>query len=171
MPQQQPPPPPSHGQPYYYPPPPPPRRKWPWVVLGLFVFVFVIGSLGDSDATSTTSPGQQRSPVAVLEEPGALGALPTNTGAEGDVKVTKCAMGGNAIGMADIEVRITNSTDRVQSYFVTVSVNDAAGNRLTEANGASNSVRPGQAATAELLASAVDGAASCAVANVTRFPS
>jgi hypothetical protein len=29
-------------------------------------------------------------------------------------------MGGNAIGMADIEVRITNSTNRTQSYMVTV---------------------------------------------------
>lgn len=93
----------------------------------------------------------------------------TNT-AEDDVKVAKCETRGNAIGMAGIEVRVTNSTDRVQSYFVTVSVNDAAGNRLTEANGASNSVRPGQSATAKLLAGAVDGAVSCAVANVTRIP-
>lgn len=169
--QQQPSPPPS-GYGYYPPPLPQKRPKWPWLILGPVAFFFVIAiATGDGD-TPATSSGAQRSPVAVQDDaPGAFGIVPTNADVEGDVKVTKCDMSGNAIGMADIEVRITNSTSRVQSYLVTVSVNDAAGNRLTEANGASNSVRPGQAATAELLASAVDGAASCAVANVTRIPS
>lgn len=74
------------------------------------------------------------------------------------------------IGMADIAVRITNSTDRVQSYWVTVSVNDSAGSRLAEANGASNAIRSAQSANAGLLASGVEVAVSCAVASVTRIP-
>jgi hypothetical protein len=166
--QQPQPPPPGYG---HYPPPPPQKtRKWPWVVLAVVAFFVVVG-IASGDSETPASLGTQGSPVAVQDEaPSIFGALPSNN-AEGDVKVTKCDTGGDAIGMADIEVRITNSTNRTQSYMVTVSVNDAAGNRLTEANGASNSVSPGQAATAELLASAVDGAASCAVANVSRFPS
>jgi hypothetical protein len=72
--------------------------------------------------------------------------------------------------MADIQVRITNTTSQVQSYWVTVSVNDAAGNRLAEANGASNAIRPGQSAIAKLLGPGVSGGVSCSVAKVNRFP-
>ncbi|MGH3935573.1 MAG: hypothetical protein ACRDS1_11465, partial [Pseudonocardiaceae bacterium] len=87
-----------------------------------------------------------------------------------DVVVSRCNTTENIIGMADIAVQITNSTNRVQSYWVTVSINDANGNRLEEANGAANSIRPGQSATATLLASGVEGAASCEVADVSRIP-
>jgi hypothetical protein len=86
-----------------------------------------------------------------------------------DVSVTGCGNDGTAFSSAT--VKITNSTDRVQSYLVTVSLNDAAGNRLGEANGASNSVAPGQSATTKLLGGATTGVASCAVASVNRFPS
>ncbi len=97
-------------------------------------------------------------------------SLPATSEAMSDVSVTKCGSDGS-LGLSSATVRITNSTDRVQSYFVTVSVNDAAGNRLGEANGASNSVAPGQAATTELIGGATEGVASCTVANVTRIPS
>jgi hypothetical protein len=68
-------------------------------------------------------------------------------------------------------MRITNSTDRTQSYWVTASMNDAVGNRLGEANGASNSVAPGQSANAQLLGTDAKGVTQCTVANVTRMPS
>jgi hypothetical protein len=142
--------------------PPSRNRRWAWAVGGIFALI-VLGSLinsgnGDNSATSTASTTPN------------FGTFSTTASAEDDVTVSKCQTRGDVIGMADIAVRITNSTSRVQSYWVTVSVNDTAGNRLTEANGASNAIRPGQSATAKLLASAVDGAASCAVANVTRMP-
>jgi uncharacterized protein DUF4190 len=96
-------------------------------------------------------------------------SLPATSAAMSDVSVAEC--GGGSLGLSNVVVKITNSTDKVQSYFVTVSVNDSAGNRLGEANGASNSVAPGQSATAELLGGATEGVASCTVANVTRIPS
>jgi hypothetical protein len=144
------------------------NRKWVWAVGGVFA-LFVLGGLinsgnGDNRATSTASTASTATTTP------SFGTFATMASAEDDVIVSKCVTSGDVIGMADIAVRITNSTSRVQSYWVTVSVNDAAGNRLTEANGASNSIRPGQAATAKLLAPAVDGASSCAVANVTRIP-
>jgi hypothetical protein len=86
-----------------------------------------------------------------------------------DVTVTGCD-GSGPFGMATVTVRITNPTDRVQSYLVTASINDASGARLAEANGASNAVAPGQTATAELMGSAADGAANCTVARVVRTP-
>jgi hypothetical protein len=112
----------------------------------------------DTGSTSTTS----KTPT--------FGSTSTTTSAEGDVTVSKCDTNGNSIGMADIAVRIINSMSRVQSYWVTVSVNDAAGNRLTEANGASNSVRPGQSATAKLLASTGRWGGLGTVANVSLIP-
>lgn len=97
-------------------------------------------------------------------------SLPATSAALSDVSMAECG-GGGPLGLSNAVVKITNSTDKVQSYFVTVSVNDSAGNRLGEANGASNSVAPGQSATAELLGGATEGVASCTVANVTRIPS
>ena len=103
---------------------------------------------------------------------GSLGApVDATTGAAmADVTVSECD-GSSQFGLAKVTVKITNSTDRVQSYLITASVNDAAGNRLGEANGASNSVAPGQSATAELVGGAAEGAANCTVASVNRIPS
>jgi hypothetical protein len=103
-----------------------------------------------------------------LRGPPAVPALPTNN-AESDVTITKCG-DADQFGMNTVTVRVTNSTDRTQSYLVTASLNDAAGNRLVEANGASNSVAPGQSANAELLASGAKGVSQCTIANVTRIP-
>ncbi len=124
----------------------------------LFAVLMVAGMNAAVDSfTASTDP--LRAPVGAT----------TDTAMQ-DVTVSECD-GSNQFGLAKVTVRITNSTDRVQSYFVTVSVNDAAGNRLSEANGASNSVAPGQSATAELLGGASEDAANCTVASVNRIPS
>ncbi len=112
----------------------------------------------------TATPGSAGGPLTGS-------SLPATSAAMNDVSVAKCGGSEGPLGLSNVAVRITNSTDRVQSYLVTVSVNDAAGNRLGEANGASNSVAPGQSATAELLGVGADGVAGCTVANVTRLPS
>ncbi len=44
----------------------------------------------------------------------------TTGAAMADVTVSECD-GSNQFGLANVTVRITNSTDRVQSYLVTVS--------------------------------------------------
>lgn len=118
-------------------------------------FLVVVGACANSGTSSSPS-----APFA---------ALPTNN-AERDVAITKCG-GDDQLGMNTVTVRITNSTDRTQSYLVTASMNDAAGNRLGEANGASNSVAPGQSANAQLIGTGATGVAQCTVANVSRIPS
>lgn len=97
-------------------------------------------------------------------------SAPATSAAMSDVSVTECGGSDGPLGMSNVAVKITNSTDRVQSYLVTVSVNDAAGNRLGEANGASNSVAPGQSANADLLGAGAEGVANCTVASVSRIP-
>lgn len=118
-------------------------------------FLIVVGACAN--------PGTPSSPSAPFA------ALPTNN-AEGDVAITKCG-GDDQFGINKVTVRITNSTDRVQSYWVTASMNDKAGNRLGEANGASNSVAPGQSANAELMGTGAKGVTQCTIANVSRMPS
>jgi hypothetical protein len=75
-------------------------------------------------------------------------------------------------------VKITNSTDRTQSYMVTVGVNDPEGARVGEINAISNSLGVGQSVT--LSGPSASGIATrdistdsieCTVANVSRFPS
>lgn len=124
------------------------------VVIGVIVLA-VIGSAA-SEVSKDLSPSAPFS------------ALPSNS-AEGDVVITKCG-DADQFGLNTVTVKITNSTDRTQSYFVTASLNDAAGNRLAEANGASNSVAAGQSANADLLATGAEGVTQCTVANVMRTP-
>ncbi|HEY3894758.1 MAG TPA: DUF4190 domain-containing protein [Pseudonocardiaceae bacterium] len=134
------------------------------LVLGVIAFVIqIIVFAAVGTAANQASKDLGGSPSAPFS------ALPSNN-AEHDVVITKCG-GDDQLGMNSVTVRITNSTDRTQSYFVTASMNDAAGNRLGEANGASNSVAPGQSANAQLIGTGAQGAAQCTVANVTRFAS
>ncbi|MDQ3761481.1 MAG: hypothetical protein M3460_07205 [Actinomycetota bacterium] len=96
-----------------------------------------------------------------------------------DVTASDCSVTsefGTALTYAT--VKITNSTDRTQSYLVTIGVNDAGGARIGEINVASNSLAAGQSVTlsgANASGAAIEGAkpgpATCVVANVDRFPS
>jgi hypothetical protein len=128
-----------------------------WTV-SIVAGLVVIGSCVNSGASS---PGSS------------LGAsLPTND-ALSDVVVAECnGSDGSTFDMGRVTVKVTNSTDRVQSYMITVSMNDASGARLAEANGAANSVAPGQVATTDLFSgTGIDNVAACTVAGVSRFPS
>lgn len=75
-------------------------------------------------------------------------------------------------------VKITDSTDRTQSYMATISVNDTSGARIGEINMSSNSLVAGQSVTLTGMAAsdtagtgAQPGPATCVVANVNRFAS
>jgi hypothetical protein len=79
---------------------------------------------------------------------------------------------------AQATITVTNSTAETQTYPITVSVNDADGERVGEINAFSNSLASGQTTTlsginARGLAneSARPGPATCTVADVDRFPS
>ena len=90
---------------YYYPPPSRRRRIWLWVVGSIFALI-VLGNVvnGGSNSTGSGTSTSSNTP--------AYGGLSTTSisNAEDDVAVSKCVTRGNVIGMADIAVRITNST-------------------------------------------------------------
>lgn len=141
-------------------------RKWPWVLLVVFVGLIVIGvaSGGGHDNRGDVGRGYDPGP--------SIGIISTGN-AIGDVSVTPCTVETTA-GLTEVTATVHNTTSSVQSYMVTVSVNDATGNRVTEVNGAANAVAPGQSAPVQLIGSspAVSGSAkSCTVADVTRIPS
>lgn len=139
------------------------RRRWPWIVGGTVAVLIVIGIASGPSTHHSSRPVDPSGPVTFQNDSDAIS----------DVTVNQCAGGTDAsLGMAKVAVKITNHTDQVQSYLITASVNDAQGNRLTEANGASNSVAPGQTANADLLGGSTEGmanATSCAIASVTRI--
>lgn len=95
-----------------------------------------------------------------------------------DVSVTGCS-GDSEFGttMLRTTVDITNSTDRTQSYMVTVGVNNPDGARVGEIHAISNSLGAGQSVTLSgpsasgMATQDVAGAITCTVAKVTRFPS
>lgn len=95
-------------------------------------------------------------------------AVPFPAGSTSDaineVKVTECNNGNGPLGMSGTTVAVTNGTDRIQTYLITVSLNNADGDRLDEAIGAVNSVAPGQTATSDLFGGGAhtEGVTACA---------
>lgn len=96
-----------------------------------------------------------------------------------DVAVLDCSV-TSEYGLASTHatVKITNSTDRTQSYMATISVNDTSGARIGEINTSSNSLAAGQSVTLTGVAASgtagtgtQPGPATCVVANVNRFAS
>lgn len=65
-----------------------------------------------------------------------------------DVTATDCSV-TNEFGTSftHVTVKITNSTDRTQTYSATISVNDESGARIGEINTFSNSLAAGQSVT------------------------
>lgn len=98
--------------------------------------------------------------------------------AKADVSASDCEVIEEFGHTAHATVTITNHTDHTQSYFATISVNGADGNRLGEINVVSNSVTAGQSvtltgtdATGLVGEDTPTGPATCVVAKVTRFSS
>lgn len=91
-----------------------------------------------------------------------------------DVAVLDCAV---TTGVVNATVRITNTTDRAQTYLTTIKVNDAGGARIGKINTVSNSLGAGQSVTVSGADASITpvngtrrGSASCVVVNVNRFP-
>jgi hypothetical protein len=131
------------------------RRRWPWIVSGVLAVLIVIGLAAPS---TPSSPGASLPATSAI-----LGD------ATADVAITTCNPSG-AMGIAQVTAKVTNSTATAESYLITVSLNDPAGNRVSEANGAVNALTPGQSATVELLGGTASGSTTCTVASVTRIP-
>lgn len=148
------------------------------VVILIVTFAGAASSISSKAAstprTVTPSSGASASTTEPTDDSTAAPAPPTASAspkagsAEADVTVNSCE--ASAIG-ATGEVTVTNSTSSPKSYLVTVSANDADGNRIGELTAAANAVGPGQSAKAQTVGTLSDGAqiAGCVVANVTRF--
>lgn len=94
-----------------------------------------------------------------------------------DVAVSDCSITSkDGVPSARATVKITNKTDRPQSYMATIGVNNASGARIGEINTVSNSIPAGQSVTTSgkdmsgnSISGVLPGQATCFVANVNRF--
>ncbi len=97
------------------------------------------------------------------------GSSPVNHPAANDVAITSC--GSDSVGFAKVGVTITNHSTGQSNYLISVNVLDAAGNKIGEADGASNNIASGQSSTESLTGSLNGTPARCVVGNVTRLAS
>lgn len=130
-------------------------RRWPWIAGGTLAVLIVIGIA----APATPSAPGDNLPATII----------SSDDATHDVTITTCNPTGS-MGTSQVAVKVTNSTRTVESYMITVSLNDPGGNRVSEANGATNSLAPGQSATVELFGGTATGSTTCTVASVSRIP-
>jgi hypothetical protein len=90
---------------------------------------------------------------------------------EGDVQVVSCGVDDDLNPSASL--RITNGTANAASYLVTVSFNDANGDRVGSGVVAANDLTPGQATTEDVTDYGSmypsDEPMTCAIADVTRL--
>lgn len=131
------------------------KRTWVLGIVGLFVVIAIASSTSD-----------EKTPVRSGDAASSSGN--TNNPPAGDVTMATCEQGQFG---PTVRVTITNRSSKRSNYLVSANLEDAAGNKVGEANGASNNVEPGQTATADLLASANGGFTRCVVKNVERFAS
>jgi len=131
-------------------------RKIGLGVGAVFAILIIIG-IANSPSTPTLA--------TVASVPASL----ADTSATTDIAINDCGT-TNDLGWAVVRVRVYNSTNEPASYMITVSENDSRGDRLGEANGAVNSLAPGQTTMTELMGTASSGVTRCTVASVSRLP-
>ena len=98
-----------------------------------------------------------------------------------DVSIASCSIVENEYSsQPSVEpvVNVVNSTDKTQTYLITIGVSDAAGARVGTVHANVSALAPGQAATLSGMNAsgfanegAQAGPATCTVASVDRFPS
>lgn len=126
--------------------------------LGVWGLGIVLGAV---DPPGNDSPGAGRASTAVA-----------------DAAILSCSRSiENGVSSAYATVRITNSTDRAQTYLATIAVNDVSGARIGRINVVGNSLLAGQSVTVSgmdahgtTVGAARPGPASCVVASVNRVP-
>lgn len=121
---------------------------------GLLVILFIIIAVAASNSTKDdTKPGE---------------GSKTNP-ATADVSVQQC--NADQLGFVHASGTIQNHSSKPSSYLITISFNDAQGNRIAEGNHAANVIQPGQSASFDAIGSAKAAPAQCVVAKVTRLAS
>lgn len=110
-----------------------------------------------------------------------VGDFGDSEAAMADVSVASCSIVENEYSSqpsVEAVVNVVNSTDKAQTYLVTVGVSDAAGARVGTVHANVSALAPGQTATLSGMDAygfanegAQAGPAMCTVASVDRFPS
>lgn len=129
-------------------------------VAAVAVFAGVYSALDDGSSTVDHPAPVKASQSAVSGHAG--------TKASDDVKVTSCKKGD--FGTLTVHGKITNHTDSPKDYMITVEAVNKSGDRLGEADGAQNAVRPGQSVSFQAVGT-FDGSGTftCQLAQVSRF--
>ena len=135
-------------------------RKKRFVVIG-FVGLIVIIMMATNSSSSNTGSTQNGGVSTASNN----GTHPP----QADVALTKCST--DEIGLADVEATITNHSSGRSNYLIQVNILDASGNKIGEANGASNNIEAGQSSSEKLVGTANGTVASCKVTEVNRFAS
>ncbi|HEX2040578.1 MAG TPA: hypothetical protein VHF47_12710 [Acidimicrobiales bacterium] len=133
------------------------KRTWVLGILGVVVVVALAGGGGGDDDRSGDAASEADSSSRNTENP------PVQ-----DVTVTVCEPGQFG---PTVKVRITNHSSKRSNYLISANLENANGDKVGEANGASNNVDAGQTAESDLLASASGEFTRCVVKNVERFAS
>jgi hypothetical protein len=142
-------------------------RRQVAVGLGALVIVLII-ALGTGhdravSGTETSSPAQAA--VSTYGEP---------DDPQQDVRLTRCQLEPNMFAtISKIQVKVTNSTDRAGSCWVTVALNSPDGaTRYGEATAVTSFLGAGQTAVLNVpgLFGQLPGVVACSVAKVIRLP-
>ncbi|WPF83787.1 hypothetical protein SANBI_001484 [Sanguibacter sp. 4.1] len=148
-------------------------RQKRFVLLLILIVIIAIWAASQSGSDSPSTPAQPSSAAepSTGETAAEAPAAPEPGSAESDVVVTSCDVGD--FDMVTSTLTVTNSTDELASYLITISANGPDGNRVVELTAAANSIGAGQSASVDALGSAtgVSGELTCVVADVTRFNS
>jgi hypothetical protein len=148
-------------------------KKKRFVLLLILIVIIAIWAASQSGSDSPSTPAQPSSAAepSTGETAAEAPAAPEPGSAESDVVVTSCDVGD--FDMVTSALTVTNSTDELASYLITISANGPDGNRVVELTAAANSIGAGQSASVDALGSAtgVSGELTCVVADVTRFNS
>jgi hypothetical protein len=163
------------------------------LILGMLaVLLGLLGALGTRRGIATN---RTMTVIAAVLGVGtaALGVWSISTGSRGpaehrngghvpsaidDVAIVDCSViSGDGVRAVNATVKITNPTDRPQTYLTTIKINNAKGVRIGRINTVSNALGAGQSVTVsgmDTSDTAVNGTrtgpAKCVVAKVNRFP-
>lgn len=126
------------GPPSYYGPPAPQKKKRTllWVLIGVLAGVLICGG-----ATVVGLGALAGSAVEEIDKQIQYGSDEKRAA----TKITSCRVG--PLGVVEVGYKVTNDTERVQSYLLTFEIKNAAGTRLGEADDAINGLAPGDTAT------------------------
>ncbi len=90
-----------------------------------------------------------------------------------DVEVTGCKK--TVIDTVEVALKVTNNSSKESDYSITLSIEDAAGNKIGDGFASTSNVNPGQVSTTDGVATLSDADSdadfSCVVEDVERFAS